>query len=108
MKNSLNSHKPLATAIKYSDDCNRAGTIAAQGDNQYAMLIERAARRYGIPIVFKKELAQELASLRPSQTIPNKLYKQIMEAVVPLICSQKTDTVFSVKRGIMSSENVYK
>lgn len=71
----------LAVAIHFEEAGELCPSIGAIGERKIADVMEKIARRYGIPVVKKDELAAKLRKLSESEEIPRELYEEVAEAL---------------------------
>jgi flagellar biosynthesis protein len=64
-----------AFALGFPDGSDAPPALTARGEYGLADEIVRIARRYGIPVVEKDEIAQSLAPLEIDQRIPPELFE---------------------------------
>lgn len=76
--------KPIARAIalSYEPGSMNAPQVCASGLRETAKRIESAARRYGVPVVKNRGLAEQLAELECREEIPSGLYDPVAELLV--------------------------
>lgn len=88
MSRNLNKFK-TAVALGYREGQQTAPSLSAKGENLNADQIVKIARRFGIPVVEKPELAGSLKDMKIDQEIPPSLYE-----AVALVLSQLKKSVF--------------
>lgn len=66
-----------AVGLGYSVNSESPPTIAVKGDNFEADEIVRIAKRFGIPIIAKKELARALKVLNLDEKVPAQLFEAV-------------------------------
>lgn len=64
-------------AIGLNYDGSGAPTVSAQGEFLAADEVVRIAKRYGVPIIERAELAQILAEVPLDEEIPQELYEAV-------------------------------
>ena len=84
-----------AVSLDYCEGQDAAPLLSAKGDSHFADIIVSTARRFGIPVVERPELARTLGAIDVDQEIPVELYR----AVAILFKELKT----SLQRGRQSS-----
>lgn len=66
-----------AVALRYDEAIDLAPVVVAGGDGALALMIERAAADYGIPVVRDVPLAAALSELQVGEEIPEALYEAV-------------------------------
>jgi flagellar biosynthesis protein len=64
-----------AFALGFPDGSEAPPALTARGEYGLADEIVRIARRHGVPIVERDEIAQSLATLEMDQRIPSELFE---------------------------------
>jgi len=72
----LSKHRS-AVGLSYSTGSDLSPTIAVKGDRLEADEIVRLARRFGIPVVEKKQLAMALRALNIDESVPSELFEAV-------------------------------
>ncbi len=73
---------PLAVALDYSESNASAPTVEGVGNGEMAKEMQRAARRYGVPVVENKELASKLSQVGLKQEIPLDSYREVAKILL--------------------------
>ncbi len=73
-----------AVGLSYVDKLDDAPVVSVKGENMHAETIVKIARRYGIPVVKKKELASVLSTLKVDQTIPGQVFEAVAQIMVQI------------------------
>lgn len=66
-----------AVGLLYRSGGDRAPTVQAKGEALMADEIVRIARRFGIPVVERTDLARTLAAIELDQEIPEELFEPV-------------------------------
>jgi flagellar biosynthesis protein len=66
-----------AVGLAYNPHCDDAPIVCVKGDGIQADEIVRLAKRYGIPIVEKGEIAEILSDVQIDETIPEDIYEAV-------------------------------
>lgn len=66
-----------AVGLKYEREQQSSPTLSVKGQHFEADEIVRLAKRFGIPVVEKKELAKALKTLDLDQNVPAELFEAI-------------------------------
>ncbi len=75
-----------AFGISYESSLNQAPEVCVKGEGVVADQIVRYAKRYGVPVVERAELAELLQGVSLDESIPEDLY----EAVALILCELKS------------------
>lgn len=79
----------LAVGLSYDEMRDPAPTLSVKGENLNADQIVKIAKRYGVPVVERAEVARSLIDRKLDQEIPASLYE-----AVALIFSQIKQRLF--------------
>ncbi len=82
-----------AAIIEYDSDHMEAPVVSLKGEDHQADSIVQIARKFGIPVVERTEIARTLALADEGTQIPEKLFK-----AVALVLNE-LDKVFAKQRG---------
>ena len=66
-----------AVALDYPDNDDRAPTIAIKGEYTHADTIVGYARRFGVPVIERPELARALLELSTGEEIPEDMFEAV-------------------------------
>lgn len=66
-----------AIALQYSEHQDDAPSVSLKGQNLVADDLVKLAKRYGVPIVEKPELAAALSQVEIDQEIPEGLFEAV-------------------------------
>ena len=66
-----------ALALEYDASVDDSPFLSIRGEGVSADLVVRLARKYGVPIVEKAQLARSLAFLDEGSSIPSELFKAV-------------------------------
>ncbi len=66
-----------AVALQYEEAAHEAPVVVSAGEGDLAHRIERAARQWGVPVVYDVPLAAALAELAIGDAIPEALYESV-------------------------------
>ena len=77
MTRSLRQLYRTAVGIAYDDRTDAAPLVCVKGDATIADEIARHARRFGIPIVEREEIAELLVGVPLDESIPEDLYEAV-------------------------------
>ena len=72
----------IAAALEYDDCGSRAPMVCAAGQGDFAKQLLAVARRYGVPIEQRPELAAQLQELAVSEEIPQHLFDEVASVFV--------------------------
>ena len=89
-----NNSKPLAAAIRYDGERDRAPRVTARGRGIIAEKIIALAQEYGIPLKSDPDLIQILSKLEVGTEIPVELYRAVAEILAFIYSineNQRTD-----------------
>ena len=71
------AHYRRAVSLEYNEGGEGAPRVNAKGDNLVADHIVKIARRFGVPVVEKGEMARALSSVPLDQEIPEPLFEAV-------------------------------
>ncbi len=71
-----------AAALSYDQALMSAPQVCASGKHGAAKKLREIARRFGVPVVNKPELAHELCELSENSPIPPSLYREVAHILV--------------------------
>lgn len=71
------AHYRRAVSLEYTESGDGAPRVNAKGDNLVADHIVKIARRFGVPVVEKGEMARALSSVPLDQEIPEPLFEAV-------------------------------
>ena len=71
------AHYRRAVSLEYNDGGEGAPRVNAKGDHLVADQIVKIARRFGVPVVEKGEMARALSSVPLDQEIPEPLFEAV-------------------------------
>ena len=77
MKQKSPSRFRRVVGLEYRASKQSVPAVAVQGDHLMADEIVRVARRFGIPVVERPELAQALSGMSLDEQIPERLYEAV-------------------------------
>ena len=66
-----------AIGLGYSPNIDSSPSIAVKGEHLEADQIVRLAKRFGVPVVEKKELAKALRALNVDDNVPSELFEAV-------------------------------
>ena len=75
-KSRLSKHNS-AIGLHYRSNSNSSPTISVKGENFEADEIVRLAKRFGVPVLQKKELAKALKALNVDENVPSELFEAV-------------------------------
>ena len=67
----------IAVALHYDEIPSAVPVVTAAGSAEIAQKMKSIARRYGVPVVKRERVANELHNLKINQQIPVDLYQDI-------------------------------
>jgi len=67
----------LAVGLEYDEKDSDAPVVGTKGEYFSADEIVKIAKRFGIPVVEKPELARALKSLEENESIPEELFEAV-------------------------------
>lgn len=73
-----------AVSLGYESGPDDVPEVSAKGEHFIADEIVRIARRYGIPVIERAELAQALNSIEIDQPIPPQLYEAVAALLIEI------------------------
>ena len=76
VKNRLSKHNS-AIGLSHNAGSDSSPTISVKGDHFEADEIVRLAKRFGVPVVEKKELAKALKALKLDENVPTELFEAV-------------------------------
>ncbi len=88
MNNRFKAHKIKAPAsfaavsLCYDKAAGGAPVVSACGREDQAKLMQRVARRYGVPVVKQEALAESLAQVEVNTEIPAELYLDVAKVLL--------------------------
>ena len=74
--------KLIAASIRYRQSEGGAPVVSETGDQETAALMMRIAKKYQIPVITDRELAQELSAVGRKRPIPPRLYTPVAKLLV--------------------------
>lgn len=72
---------PVAVALHYRPECERAPRVVAKGGGETAARILAIAKEHGVPLQQDPALAAALSRLDLNQEIPRQLYVAVAEVL---------------------------
>ncbi len=73
----VNPKYKLAIGLEYEENGEAAPRLGVKGENLIADEVVKVARRFGIPVVEKADLAKSLTALELEEEIPESLYQAV-------------------------------
>ena len=67
----------VAVGLTYDGKGDATPTVGVKGENLVADDVVRIARRFGVPVIERSELAKALQALEERQEIPEELFEAV-------------------------------
>jgi flagellar biosynthetic protein FlhB len=98
----------FAVALKYDAEKDPFPYVVAKGMDRVAMKIIKIAFEHNVPVKYSPELARELHKLELGDSIPNKLWKPVVEVLAWVYKGSKADKLrekLQAERRVTEVEN---